>query len=138
MSTKFLTPFLLFILFFLIFSANTINRHLTFNSHAFDLGIYTQAIYLYSQGQLAFSTLKDMILLADHFGPILILLSPVYKIFPNPITLLIIQSLFVSLSGIPIYLIALDRLKNSNLAFVITLSYLTSVGILNAVGFDFH
>ncbi len=131
-------PILLSILFFLIFSFQTINRHLNFNSHAFDLGIYTQVIYLYSQGQLAYSSLKHMILLADHFGPILILFAPIYKLFPSAITLLIIQALFVSLSSIPIYLIARDRLKSTLLSLLITLGFLTSVGITSAIIFDFH
>lgn len=136
---KLLIPTILSLIFIIIFSIHTIQRHLSFNSHGFDLGIYTQAIYLYSQGQLlSFSTLKHMILLADHFGPILLLLSPIYKVFPSAISLLIIQAVFVSLSSIPIYLIALDKLKNISLSILITLTYLTSQGIIAAITFDFH
>lgn len=131
-------PLLLATLFFIIYTTHTLYRHFTFNSHAFDLGIYTQAIYLYSQGQLAFSSLKHMILLADHFGLILAFLSPIYKLFPEAATLLIIQSLFVTLSSIPIYLIATDKLKSLWASLLLTIAYLTSVGILSAINFDFH
>lgn len=129
---------LLALLFTVIFSLHSLNRHFSFNSHAFDLGIYTQAIYLYSQGLTPFSTLKHMTILADHFGPILFLLSPLYKLFPTASTLLVLQATAVALSSIPIYLIALDKLKNILLSFLITLAYLTSVGIISAIGFDFH
>lgn len=138
MAQKIILPFLLATLFIIIFSLYSLNRHFSFNSHAFDLGIYTQAAYLYSQNLTPFSTLKHMIILADHFGPILFLISPIYKLFPIASTLLILQAAFVALSSIPIYLIALDKLKNVIISFLITLSYLTSLGILSGINFDFH
>lgn len=138
MLNKYLVPILLSILFFLIYSSHTINRHLSFNSNAFDLGIFTQITYLYSKDLTPFSSLKHMTLLADHFEAILILLSPIYKLFPDPITLLILQALFVSLSSIPIYLISLNLIKDVLISFLITLAYLTSQGLIAAINFDFH
>lgn len=138
MTKQFINPILLAVLFIILYFSHSLFRHLTFNSHAFDLGIYTQSIYLYSQGELAFSTLKHMPILADHFGLVLFLLSPIYKIFPSAATLLAIQALFVALSSIPIFLIAQDKLKNPILSTLIVLSYLTSVGIVSAITFDFH
>lgn len=134
----FLTPFLLALFFTSIYVYRSIYRHLSFESHAFDLGIHTQAIYLYSQGLTPFSSLKDMLIFSDHFGVILLLLSPVYKLFPTASTLLIIQALFVGLSSIPIYLIARDKLKGELLSLLITLGYITSTGIISAIHFDFH
>lgn len=138
MLQKIILPSLLAALFIIIFSLYSLNRHFSFNSHAFDLGIYAQATYLYSQNLTPFSTLKHMIILADHFEPILFLISPIYKLFPSASTLLVIQAIFVALSSIPIYLIAIDKLKGIVVSFLITLSYLTSVGIISAVNFDFH
>lgn len=123
---------------FIIFSKHSLYRHFTFNSHAFDLGIYTQAIYLYGHGQLAFSTLKHMPILADHFGLILAFLSPIYNLFPQATTLLIFQSIFVSISSILIYQIALDKLKSLLASSLLAITYLTSVGILSSLSFDFH
>ncbi|MBI2039973.1 DUF2079 domain-containing protein [Candidatus Microgenomates bacterium] len=135
---KHLGILLVFIFFFSIFTYHTLYRHWTYNSHAFDLGIYTQVIYLYSQGLTPLSTLKHMNILGDHFGVILFLLSPIYKLFPFPEALLVIQALFVSLSGIFIYLIALDKLKDKLKTILITGVYLSFSGILTAVNFDFH
>lgn len=123
--------------FFFFYSYHSLKKHFQYDSNAFDLGIYTQSTYLYGQG-LFYNTLKHMNLLGDHFGAVLILISPIYKIFPSPVSLLLIQALFVSLASIPIYLVGLSVLKNKLLTFLITLSYLTSVGVLTAVNFDFH
>ncbi len=135
---RIILPTLLATIFIIIFSLHSLNRHFSFNSHAFDLGIHTQAIYLYSQGLTPFSTLKHMPILADHFGPILFLLSPIYRYFPSASTILVIQAIFVALSSIPIYLIAQDKLKNTIVSFLITLAYLTSTGIIAGITFDFH
>lgn len=138
MFRKLLPIFLIIGFFFIIFSYHTLYRHWTYNSHAFDLGIYTQAIYLYSQGQSPISSLKHMNILGDHFGLILFLLSPFYKLFPYPEMLLITQALFISISGIFIYLICLDKLRDKLQTFLITCVYLSFSGLLTAVNFDFH
>lgn len=137
-SHNFIIPFLLFILFTIVYCFHSLYRHFTFNSHAFDLGIYTQSIYLYSKGEFAFSTLKHMPIISDHFGVILLLLSPIYRIFPDATTLLIIQSVFVALSGFFIYLISKKALNDVILSLVLTLAFLTSPGLLSAITFDFH
>ncbi len=137
--SKILLPqVLLAILATLIFSAHSINRHLSFNSHALDLGIFTQATFLYSEGQIAYSTLKNTVLLTDHFDPILIIIFPLYKIFPSPILLLFLQSLFVSLTIIPLYLIVKDNVENKVISLLLIITYLTSPLLLRAVSFDFH
>lgn len=138
LKNPFLPAFLLALLFLGVFTMHTFHRHSSFHSHAFDLGIYTQAIYLFSHNLPIYSSLKGIPILADHFGLILVLLSPIFLLFPDAKTLLFIQALFVSLSVIPIYAIAVHRLKDKLLAIMLSLSYLTSTGIVQAVNFDFH
>ncbi|MCL5784965.1 MAG: DUF2079 domain-containing protein [Patescibacteria group bacterium] len=132
------SAFLLATLFLIIFSNLSIYKHLTYNSAALDLGIYVQASFLYGHLQIPYSTILHQLTLADHFGPIMLLLSPIYTLFPSAVTLLIIQAAFVAFSSIPIFLIAQDKLKNILISFLITLAYLTSPGLLSAIGFDFH
>lgn len=137
LSKTYIILLIINLFFFFFYSYHSLNKHFQYDSHAFDLGIYTQSTYLYGQG-IFYNTLKRMNLLGDHFGPILVLIAPLYRIYPSPVTLLLIQALFVSLASIPIYLVALSLLKNKLLSFLITLSYLTSVGVIAAVNFDFH
>ncbi|MBI2593660.1 DUF2079 domain-containing protein [Candidatus Daviesbacteria bacterium] len=136
-SKNYIVLLILNLFFFLFYTYHSLKKHLQYDSHAFDLGIYTQSTYLYGQG-IFYNTLKHMNLLGDHFGPILIFFAPLYRIFPSPVTLLIIQALFVSLASIPIYLVSLNLLKNKLLSFLVSLSYLTSIGVLTAINFDFH
>ena len=137
-NNQYLLLLLIVIITSVIYINYSIIKHLAFQTHAFDLGIYTQISWLYSQNETSFSTLKHMPLLADHFEPILWIISPLYSLFPTPITLLIIQNVFVSLSAIPLYLIALNKTKSRPLSFLLIISYLTSIGIINAVKFEFH
>jgi len=135
---KYLPITLVVIFFTFVFSFHSIIKHLLFNSNALDLGIYTQVSYLYSQGLAPLSSIRHMNLLGDHFEVILLLISPIYKLFPFPETLLIVQAIFVALSSIPIYLIAKDKIKNNLLSLLIVIIYQTSVGITAAINFDFH
>lgn len=138
MVQKNILPFLLAVLFVIIFSIHSLNRHYSFNSHALDLGIHTQAFYLFSQNLLSFSSILHMPYFSDHFGLIVFFLSPLYKLFPSAATILVLQAGLVGLSSIFIYKIALDKTKGIILSFLITLSYLSSPAILSAVDFDFH
>lgn len=131
-------PVVLALLFTVIFSLHSLNRHFSYNSHALDLGIHTQAIYLFSQNLLPFSSILHMPYLADHFGLIMFFLSPIYRLFPSTETVLLLQATLVGLSGIFIYFIALDKTKSVLLSFIFGLSYLASPSILSAVNFDFH
>lgn len=79
-----------------------------------------------------------MPIISDHFGVILLLLSPIYRLFPDAAMLLIIQSVFVALSGFFIYLISKKALNDVILSLVLTLAFLTSPGLLSGVNFDFH
>lgn len=69
-------------------------RHQALETRAFDLGIFAQALWNTVHGDFLHSSLKDGIcLLGDHFAPFLILISPIYAAFPNPVTLLTLQAL---------------------------------------------
>lgn len=138
MAQKIILPVLLAALFTVIFSVHSLSRHNTFNSHALDLGIHTQASFLFAKNLLPFSSILHMPYLADHFGLIMLILSPIYKLFPSAATILVLQALLVSLSSIFIYAIALDKLRNVLLSSLITLSYLAAPGVLSAINFDFH
>lgn len=138
MNRPLIVPLLLSTLFIFIFSSYSLIKHFSFNTHALDLGIFIQATYLYGQGELPFSSLKHMVILGDHFDPILLPLSFILKPFPTAETLLVFQAALVSLSLIPIYFIVLHKLKNFPLAFTLSLAYISAPSILRGIDFDFH
>ena len=131
---------LIIFLFCSLYGFLVIYRHLNFQTHANDLGIYDQAIWLYSKFKLPFSTVRqpNIMLLGDHFHPILLLFVPFYWIWSDARMLLILQVILVVLSVIPIYLIAEDKFKNRFFSLSLTFTYLTFSGLQSALNFDFH
>lgn len=127
------------ILYFLFFSAVTIMRHSSFNSTAFDLAIFDQTIWAYSEGlgPSFFNTVRGLPLLADHMHPILFLLAPPYKLFPMPEGILVLQSLALALGALPVFWLARKRL-GSFAASMTAFSYLLYPSLQYINLFDFH
>lgn len=60
---------------------------------SWDLAIFTQMAQAYSHFSVPIVPIKgpNFNLWGDHFHPILVLLGPVYALFPSPTTLLVVQ-----------------------------------------------
>ncbi|MBO0685958.1 MAG: DUF2079 domain-containing protein, partial [Candidatus Dormibacteraeota bacterium] len=104
----------------------------------FDLGTQDQTVWGYSQLQMIPNTVLGIRnLLGDHFHPILMILAPLYRIWPSPIVLLVTQGVLVALGGLPVYLWGAERLgRTAGLLF--QASYLVFWGVLAGILFDFH
>lgn len=76
----------------LIFFACSSLRHELFQSSAWDLGIFDQAIYLISQGQSPVSSLLGFHILGDHAAIVLYPLALLYKIYPSVYWLFAVQA----------------------------------------------
>ncbi len=92
---------------------------------AFDLGIFDQAVWLISRGDVPFSTIRGLHILADHFSVILYLLAPLYWFAPHPKTLLTVQTLALSLGAVPTYFLAYRRTRSAPIALTFALIYLS-------------
>ncbi|MEK6837036.1 MAG: DUF2079 domain-containing protein, partial [Nanoarchaeota archaeon] len=57
--------------YFIIFSALSVLKHEAFNSTAFDLGIFDQNVWMFSNGQNFVNTVNGFYPFADHIQPIL-------------------------------------------------------------------
>ena len=108
-------------------------------SPSWDLAIFTEAAKSYSQGHWPIVPIKGpgFNLLGDHFHPILVLLGPVYRVFPSGLTLLIVQNVLLAWSAWPVTRAA-TRLAGSAGGFVIGLAYGLGWGLQGAVGAQFH
>ena len=98
--------------YILIVSLFSVRAHYTFYTNCWDLGIYSQALYsTIKHGKLFFYTAElhgnpSGSLFGIHFTPILFFLTPVYALFSNSITLLVLRPVIISSGLIPLYLIA--------------------------------
>ena len=124
---------------FIVFAALSLARHFALSSSSWDLGIFDQALWNAANGNMLLSSLKGNInLLGDHFEPVLFVLVPLYKVWPNAAVLLITQSLLLSLSVFPLYLIAKDKLSSRPLILAFIVSFMLSRPLRGVALSDFH
>jgi uncharacterized membrane protein len=132
---------LLVLLVAVLYSSLSILRHRHFTSGAYDLAIFDQVIWQYSQFHAPLSSVRSNLLtenlLGDHFHPILALLSPLYWFTDSVEALLIAQALLFAIAIVPIFLFTEKRLGKLA-AYLFSLSYAMFWGIQRAVEFDFH
>ena len=71
---------------------------------SWDLAIFTQMAQAYSHFSVPIVPIKgpDFNLWGDHFHPILVLLGPIYALFPSPTTLLVVQNALVAFASFAI------------------------------------
>ena len=126
-----------------IYGSFSITRHECFNSGMYDLAVYDQAIWNTAHGRWLETSIEArpdqyMNLLADHFAPILTLLTPVYWIWSHVHMLLLCQTLALASGALCVFAIAKHRLESSPVAGVFSVAYLLypALGFVNR--FDFH
>jgi uncharacterized membrane protein len=138
---------LLFIAMFsygVIFAHFTVQKHNMFQTGAWDLGIFNQALYntLYS-GRPLYYTVELFLnpsgcYFAVHLSPILFLVLPFYAILPLPTTLLVLKSFILASASVPLYLLTKKVLKSDRTAFMVALAYLLYPPLQGANWFDFQ
>lgn len=107
----------------------------------YDLAIADQAVWEYSKLKIPISTAQayyGQSILADHFEIIYALLSPFYLLYNNVVTLIVLQNLFITLSIVPIFLIAKKYKVNAITAYCLSVAYLLFYGIQFAIWTDVH
>jgi uncharacterized membrane protein len=132
-------PYCLAAGFAVLFAAYSVVRHHHILSGGYDLGIFDQAIRAYAHFKPPIVPIKEpgFNLLGDHFHPVLILLVPFYRLWPDASTLLVAQAVLVAASIIPISRLALTRLGPRR-GTAVAVAYGLSWGIQGAIDFDFH
>lgn len=117
-------------------------RFYTFRTYL-DLGIFDQAFSSTLRGQFFYETPDLAIIpsgsfLGTHFDPLVFLLLPLYAVRPGPETLLVLQTPFIALGAIPVYLISKELLRNDNISLCLAGVYLMNPAIQSLNLFDFH
>lgn len=108
---------------------------------AFDFGIFDQAIWSTAYKEFMWQSIDTQRLgsfFGIHFQPLLILLAPLYYIFPDGRFLLIVQTIFLALGAIPLYFIAKLKFKSRWIPVTFPLLYLLYPYLHNINLYDFH
>lgn len=121
-----------------LYSTLSIVRHSHFQSGGFDLGIYDQTVWQYSQFLTPYNTIKERFILGDHLTLTLPLLAPLYWLWNDARMLLTFQAFWFVSSSIAIFLLARRRKFSPFVSLAVGFIYSLFYGIQYAVFFDFH
>ena len=145
MTARFLSPrALLFVAttgFAAGFAALAEIRHAAFWSGRFDLGNLTQAVWSTAHGHfLEMTDLqgRQISRLGAHFDPIVAALAPLWRVWPNPTLLLVVQALAVAVGAVPVFLLARKHLASEWAGLAFALVYLLYPATEWLVVDDFH
>lgn len=122
-----------------VYSVLSLTRYALLATPSWDNAIFQQAIAGYAHLRAPIVDIKGpgYNILGDHFSPVLAVLAPVYRLFPDARTLLIAQAVLVAGSAVPITRIALQRLGRAG-GSAVGVACGLSFGIQSAVYTDFH
>lgn len=122
--------------YIVFFSLVSILRYNGFDYSDFDLAVHAQTVRNILHGSI-YSSILGIPFLGNHLNLILFLIAPVYAIFQTPLTLLLLQTVFIGLAVIPIYLLARDILDRK-FALVFSLLYLVYPALNFINRYEFH
>ncbi|NCO76462.1 MAG: DUF2079 domain-containing protein [Cyanobacteria bacterium] len=121
-----------------------LNRYYSFFA-SYDHGIFNQVFWNNLHGNFYHSSLASAIsthvtsgeeiprvfdsYLGHHFTPNLLLLLPIYFLFPSPATLVIIQSILITGAGIILYFLAREYVEHF-ISILIVISFYSAIAIL--------
>ena len=109
------------------FAVLSILRHRAFSTGRFDLGNMTQAVWATAHGHpLAVTSLEgeQFVRLGAHVDPLLVLLAPLWWLWPSPELLLTVQAVGIALGAVPLFLLARKHLASEWAALGFGLAYL--------------
>lgn len=115
-------------------------RHRAFETHGYDLGIFTNVMWNLTHGYGYVSSVKGGInLFSDHQSPTFWLLAPLFWLVPRPETLLGAQALGLAAGGPALYYLTRTRFGTGHWApATLPWLYWAYLPMRNANGFDFH
>lgn len=123
------------------FGVLAVLRHRAFGSGRFDLGNMTQAVWSTANGDFLSVTDvhgEQISRLGSHFDPILASLAPLWWVWPDPESLLVVQAIAVASGAIPVYWLARKRLASDSPAAALAVAYLAYPPVQWLTMSDFH
>ena len=106
------------------FTKRTLDIHHGLGTASYDSALYDQGMWLMSRFKAPFVTLMGRNLMGDHTSFVLVLVAPLYWLFPAAGTMFFVQSAALGAGAIPIYLYSRKRLDSDWLGVVMGGVYL--------------
>ena len=114
-------------------------KYYTFQAFSWDLGVFSQSFYTtLNFRRFFYNNLELGSHFHVHFSPILTLLLPFYAVYQSPVTLLIVQSIFLALGAYPLYVISKKELNSKVFGLTFSALYLLYPLLFASNLCDFH
>ena len=104
----------------------------------FDLSIFNQGLWLLTHFHIPFVTVMGRNLFGDHTSFILLLFAPLYRLFPEPQGLLMLQVFAIAGAAIPIYVLAQKLIRNTAIATLLIAAFLLNPALEQGNMQQFH
>ena len=112
---------------------------LSLNSRVIDLGYYDNIFYQSIHGRpLGCSLIRGGWHGSAHFDPLLVLLSPLYLIYPRAELILVLQAVWVGSAVIPVYLLTREKLGRRLPAVILAVMFALYPALHGANMYEFH
>lgn len=121
-----------------IFVAQTWALHRHFGTYGFDVGIYDQGTWLLSQLKAPFVTIRGLNLFGGHASYILVLVAPLYRLWPDPRLLLLLQAIALAVPAWIVYRLGARHLGNPAAGLAVAVAYLAYPAMQWALTWQFH
>jgi uncharacterized membrane protein len=109
-----------------------------FGTYGFDMGLYDQGIWLLSRFKEPFLTGRGLNFFAHHVNPITLLFVPAYWLGAGPHFLYLVETVWMALGAVPVWLLARDRLGSSWLGVALGAAFLLHPSLEWINWFQFH
>lgn len=120
-----------------LLTAMALRKHAALESHGSDLGIFVNLFWNLTHRGGWHSGMLERHFFGEHFSPLLILIAPLYRVWPAPECLLAFQSAALALAAWPIYQLARARLGHGA-GLVAMYAYFVYPPLLGVALHDFH
>jgi uncharacterized membrane protein len=107
-----------------VFGSLTWAQQANFGTFGFDMGLYDQGIWLLSRFKDPFLTVRGLGFFEHHVNLITVLFVPAYWLGAGPQFLSLVQTVWLALGAVPLYLLARDRLRSAWLAAAVAACFL--------------
>lgn len=128
-------------LYVVVIGGLALARHEALRSYAYDLGIFAQVLWNTSRGHFFENTVMVEYagnLLGQHFAPVLLLVAPLYWIWPDPRSMILLQTVALAVGALPLYWLARRRTQSRIAAIFIAAAYLIAPAVHYVNFYDFH
>jgi uncharacterized membrane protein len=102
----------------------TLHQQARFGTFGFDMGIHDQGIWLLSRGERPFVTVRRLHNLGHHLNLVSLLFVPAYWLGAGPSFLYLVETMFLGLGAVPVYLLARDVIGGRWIPLVPAVAYL--------------